>query len=210
LKKSERHRSLETRGKRKRTKGRLKELFNKKELQKQARISARFLAVFLLSFFVIYTLISFLPVELFEHFTALLCAFAFSLFGYSSNIILGEPVQILVNGKYLIEISYLCTGLLESTIITSAILASFGISIRKRVVGILAGIFFVNFLNVLRIALTVHAIVTSQNVAYIDFIHNFLFRLTLFVGIACYYAAWFLLATSNPKLNLCTKKSKKH
>lgn len=192
----------------KKAKGIKFELFDFPTIQKQLKISARFLAAFLLSFFIFYIVLSFFPIEIFEHFTAMLSSVLLGLFGYSTKIASGEPVQIVVNGKYVVEISYLCTGLLESILVASAIVASLGISLRKRIAGIIGGLFFVNFLNVFRIAVTVHAIASIANTAYIDFIHNALFRLTLFIGIACYYAAWFLLATRHASIKKRPKTCK--
>jgi exosortase/archaeosortase family protein len=180
-------------------KGRLAKCLSEenKELRLQLLIAARFLAVFVASFVLISIAISFIPIEIFEYATALLSAKMLELLGYSTTIMLGEPVRILLNNIHEIEISYLCTGWLESTVIVSAMVASLGIPIKKRVIGIIAGLAFVNILNIFRITITANAIVSMQDVAIVDFIHNLLFKVVLFVGIACYYALWFFLASRN-------------
>ncbi|MCD6478429.1 MAG: exosortase/archaeosortase family protein [Candidatus Diapherotrites archaeon] len=180
-------------------KKRLAKLLSKenKELKHQLLIAARFLGVFIASFILVNIAISFVPIEIFEYAVALLSAKMLELLGYSTSIVLGEPVKILLNNMHEIEISYLCTGLLESTVIVSALIASLGISIKKRVIGIIAGLAFVNVLNIFRIVITANAIAGMQDVAIVDFIHNLLFKVVLFVGVACYYALWFLLASRN-------------
>ncbi|MEM4598880.1 MAG: exosortase/archaeosortase family protein [Candidatus Diapherotrites archaeon] len=167
----------------------------KQRLKKELLASAKFLILFLIYFFIISIIFYFLPLEIFEFLTAKTTATVLEILGYSAEVLFGEPAKIIVNSKHNIEISYLCTGLLETTLIISAIAASAGISIKKRAIGALVGVAFVNALNILRIVATIVAIANLNDIGTVDFIHNVLFRVTLFVGIALYYAAWFFIST---------------
>ncbi|MCX8190447.1 MAG: exosortase/archaeosortase family protein [Candidatus Diapherotrites archaeon] len=169
--------------------------FSKQSLKKELLASAKFLIFFLISFSIIFIIFSFLPIEIFEFFTAKISAAILEAVGYSTKIITDEPVKIIVNSKHTIEISYLCTGIIETIVVVSAVAASLGISLKKRLIGALAGAIFVNVLNILRIIVTIVAISNLKDIGFVDFIHNVLFRATLFVGIAVYYAVWFFAST---------------
>jgi exosortase/archaeosortase family protein len=93
-------------------------------------------------------------------------------------------------GEKKIIISWLCTGILEIIILISAILSSFGINWRKKILGvgiaILTGIIF----NLIRIWVTIN-IVFTQNVEVIELAHDFLFKIILFIYITGFYVIWF-------------------
>ncbi|MEM4662944.1 MAG: archaeosortase/exosortase family protein [Candidatus Diapherotrites archaeon] len=165
-------------------------------LKRELVTASKFLLVFVFSFLILSFIFYSLFLEITAHVIAIIASKLLGIFGYSSEVILGEPVIIIVNAKYMIEISYLCTGLLETAVIISAILASFGIDLKKRGLGVIIGIIFVNSLNIFRILVTIFAITNTQDSVYLEFIHNVLFKVTLFVGIALYYAIWFGLATN--------------
>jgi len=161
----------------------------------QLGISIKFLAVFMLCFFVINGLIGLIPTRDIEYVTAVFSAKLLEVIGNHAEIFIGHPTTVLLNNTHKIEIGYLCTGLLESTVIISAIIASLGISIKKRIMGIIFGLTFVNIFNLVRIVVTAEAVVNAREIQVISFIHNILFRALLFVGIGCYYAVWFFFAT---------------
>lgn len=163
--------------------------FEKKDLAD----AARFVITLLVFFIAINFLASLIPLELIEFFVAQISFFFLGLLGFSYEILLQEPVLVLLETQA-IQISYLCTGLLETIVLVSAVLASHGISWKKRIQGALAGIAVSLAFNVLRIDLTV-LIVHGFGIAVAEFGHDFLFRLVLFLVVAGYYFAWFKWAT---------------
>lgn len=170
-----------------------------KGLKRHCLASAKFLAVFFVFFAGLFVFFSFLPAHFFEYAAALPAGFLLELFGHSVEIVREEHVIIFLNARHEIVISELCTGFLESIVILSAMAASLGIKIKKRVFGAVAGLFFLALLNSLRISLTGHAIATIRDVALVEFIHDFLFRVVLFLGIAVFYAAWYYWAIGREK-----------
>ncbi|MFA5763590.1 MAG: exosortase/archaeosortase family protein [archaeon] len=102
----------------------------------------------------------------------------------------GEVVySFFANDKQII-ISWLCSGVLEIIILICAMLASFGIAFRQKLIGIgiaiVAGVIF----NTLRIWITLSLILT-QNAAVFEIAHDLLFRIVLFVYIIIVYVIWF-------------------
>ena len=97
------------------------------------------------------------------------------------------------NGKTII-ISWLCTGALEIIILIGAIIASFGVSWKKKAIGIAAAIILGVIFNLLRIIITINLIL-SQNLQTVELAHDLLFRLILFVYIVAVYVGWFYFST---------------
>lgn len=97
-----------------------------------------------------------------------------------------------------IVISWLCTGVLEIIVLVSAIIASFGVSWKKKLVGIAAAVILGIIFNLLRIVVTVNLILT-QNVQTVELAHDALFRLVLFVYIVAVYVGWFYWAARQEK-----------
>ncbi len=97
-----------------------------------------------------------------------------------------------------IFISWLCSGVMEIIILVSAILASFGISWKKKIIGVAAAIIIGYVFNLIRIFATLNIILT-QNAQVFEIAHDTLFRAVLFVYIIVVYVLWFLWAntTSN-------------
>jgi len=119
------------------------------------------------------------------------------IFGQQGTLMLGESAFIELASGTSIEISELCTGLMETLIVVGAIIASVGIGWRKRLLGAIgAGALAIVF-NHARIAATVLVILGTKDLELIEFAHNFLFRAVLFVVIAGLYIAWFYWAVSS-------------
>ncbi len=90
----------------------------------------------------------------------------------------------------LIVISWLCSGVLEIIILISAILASFGISFKKKLIGIIVAIISGLIFNFIRIFITLQ-IIMMQNAQVFEIAHDLLFRLTLLLYIIIIYVLWF-------------------
>lgn len=175
-----------------------------KKFKKTARIEARkslhFLFLAFFSLFILFMLSSLVPLEFTELFVAKTVLFGLNAAGIQGEIIQGEPVGIKLNDGPSIEISYLCTGLLEMILLAGVIIASVGIPINKRIIGIAVGMPATVAVNFGRIFATIYFIYNSS-IETVEFIHNVFFRVTLFITIFCFYALWFKWATR--------KKSKK-
>lgn len=110
--------------------------------------------------------------------------------GQLCNMAAGVPCEI--EGKTII-ISSLCTGALEIIILVSAILASFGVTWRKKIAGVIAAVILGIIFNLLRIDATIN-IILSQNIQTVELAHDFLFRIILFAYIVAVYVIWFYWA----------------
>ncbi|HRT02368.1 MAG TPA: exosortase/archaeosortase family protein [Candidatus Diapherotrites archaeon] len=154
-------------------------------------------ALLFLLFFFIFFLIIFLVLS-----KTVLYKYINYFFGISSNFLLNtifsvpsvfsfDTVSVLtINSlSYPVYISFLCTGVLEFSLLSAAILASHGFSWKKRVVGILIGTGVLIFFNILRISLTVF-LITELNLKVASFFHGFLFRLFLVIIVLGTYYFW--------------------
>jgi exosortase/archaeosortase family protein len=92
--------------------------------------------------------------------------------------------------KKQIIISWLCSGVLEIIILICAMLASFGISMRKKLKGIAVAVILGVIFNTLRIWATLSLILTT-NATVFEIAHDVLFRAILFVYIIVVYVVWF-------------------
>ncbi len=97
--------------------------------------------------------------------------------------------SFLANDKQ-IMISWLCTGILEIIVLISAMLASFGISLRKKLYGIVIAVIAGVIFNLIRLVVTANLIL-SQNVATVELAHDLMFRVVLFFYILGVYVIWF-------------------
>lgn len=103
-----------------------------------------------------------------------------------------EIVYSFFAGEKQIIISGLCAGILEIIILVSTLLATLGISWRKKLIGIIIGIIAGIIFNIIRIWITINIILT-QETQVIEFAHDILFRIILFVYIIGFYVTWFYL-----------------
>ncbi len=187
----------------------------KEKAKQEAKKSFKFLSFFLLSLIALYTLTSLIPLELTELFVANSVLTGLRAFGLEGEIVSGEPVGIqlgrlspeITPGLY-IEISYLCTGLLEIVFLASVILASAGVNIKKRIIGAVVGAVATMMVNFARIFATAYFIYNSS-AQTAEFIHNIFFRVTLFATIFLFYSAWFYWATGQFSEKLKRKNTKK-
>lgn len=99
-----------------------------------------------------------------------------------------NPVQFWAE-LFLIEISPLCSGMLELILLSAAITATPGRSVRNKLLGITGGIFFLYVFNVLRIVFTILQL-THTSLAFATLTHDILFRITLLGGFALAYGIW--------------------
>lgn len=98
------------------------------------------------------------------------------------------PNQFFVNEK-LVEISPLCSGLVEMVLLIGAIVATRGASMRKKIMGIGIGIFILYLFNLIRIVVSVLQL-RYTSLAFATLTHDILFRVILILGFALVYAGW--------------------
>jgi len=165
-------------------------------------MAGKFLAAFIVIFAALSLLFSLLPLQGIELFFAAPTLEILKLFGFNGTINAGaEPVLILLQNLAVpISISYLCTGLMEVAIISAAVLSSFGISIRKRIFGVVAAIAAIALFNLFRIVASI-LIILWFGLDAGNFSHDLLFRIFLFATIAGFYFVWFGWATDAKKQN---------
>ncbi len=153
--------------------------------------AAKFIIAIIAAFALLHTAFFLIvPLQLYESAIANIVAFVSGAFGFGGSINAGiEPVEMLFSGNLKIIISYLCTGILETMLLIAAILASFGIDLRKRVIGAVAAFFAVFIFNLLRILITIFLIL-NFDLRIAEISHDLLFRLSLLVVIAGFYYVW--------------------
>ncbi len=166
--------------------------------KEEAKKTGRFLALFVLIYLVLSVVVPFIIPELLvkQAIAQITAAFFNGVVGAAEN-----PLVEFASGST-IEISFLCTGLTELFIIVAVILASIGISVRKRIIGAVVAAVAVFALNIFRIFATVGIILGSGSLELIELTHNIFFRAFLFVSIAAIYIAWFYWAVRLSKQNV--------
>jgi exosortase/archaeosortase family protein len=105
------------------------------------------------------------------------------------EIVFQEPVLILFE-NFSVQISYLCTGLMEFILLASALIATFGIEKEKKIIGIIGAGIATFLFNVVRIIITI-SLIENSSMETIELAHDILFRISLFVLIAGYYFLWY-------------------
>jgi len=108
---------------------------------------------------------------------------------FSYNVIDGVSIITVASLDYPIYINFLCTGILEFALLTSAILASTSISLKKRFIGVSLAIAVVIIFNIIRISLTTY-LITVLNLSWANFFHGFLFRFFLVIIVLGFYWLW--------------------
>jgi len=171
----------------------------KKQLKEELKKTIKFFIAFIIVFIALNLALFFVPLIYFEALIANTIKLILSFQQINAVIELKEPVLMHLNEKTII-ISYLCTGLLELTLIVSLIIGSIGIPLKKRIIGSLIAIPLTYAFNIARIIITINAIM-SFNETIVDLVHNLLFRITLFIVIVGFYFFWFFWAT-NKHLNI--------
>ncbi len=167
---------------------------------------------FLLYFILVYLVFSMLAkgivgIETIELWVAGNVLGILSFFGQTGTVSLAETALIQLDSGIAIEISELCTGLMETILIVGAIIASIGLSWKKRLIGAGAALIIAIIFNHIRIVITTLLILGTNDITLIEFTHNILFRITLLVIIAGLYIIWFYWAASTD--SKFSKKSKK-
>jgi exosortase/archaeosortase family protein len=168
-----------------------KDLRNKKELKK----TFVFLIYFLLLFIIIYLFLNNFCYKYINYFYGFISNFFLSkLFLINTNFVfdnINNISIILLNSlNYPIFITSLCTGILEFSLISSAILASRGVKLKNRIIGFLLSIPLVVVFNIFRIVFTI-LILIYLSLSVAEFLHSFLFRLFLIIIVIVFYYFWF-------------------
>ncbi|PIN85357.1 MAG: hypothetical protein COV47_02590 [Candidatus Diapherotrites archaeon CG11_big_fil_rev_8_21_14_0_20_37_9] len=157
--------------------------------------AGRFIFITAVLFLLFNFFVSLIPLELFEFFYATASFEILKIFGHTGYVIFGKPVLVYLDAFTVpLGFTYLCTGILEMVLVWSAVLASHGIEIKKRIIGICTGTIALVAFNVFRIVASVQALYWFGLDAG-NFSHDLFFRIFLFVTVAGFYYVWFRWAT---------------
>ncbi len=162
-----------------------------------------FFVIGFLLFYLTFTFVAYLvPDYFYESATGLSLKSLLEVQGLSPSItsVDSGDFALALEGKTII-ISWLCAGVLELIILSCAILASFGVSWRKKFIGIAIAIPLGFLFNLARVWITTNIILT-QEVAVIELAHDLLFKIMLFVYITIFYVLWFYWSTNEDKMAL--------
>ena len=89
--------------------------------------------------------------------TAVLSSFALSAIGISAKAVMGSPPLLVGIFMLSVEIAALCVGDVEIAVLLGGIAATEDRTLRERLGGMFAGLFFVLLINPVRISLTLAA-----------------------------------------------------
>lgn len=157
--------------------------------------AGKFLAGMTVLFLFFNFLVGLVPLEWFETFYAFFTLEFLKLLGFGGSLEAGEPVMVHLDGFIApLGFSYLCTGLLELILVWSAVLSSFGIEAKKRLIGAIVGTAALVVFNFFRIISSI-LVIAWFGLEAGNFSHDLLFRMFLFVTIAGFYYCWFQWAT---------------
>lgn len=160
----------------------------------EAQKTGRFLAFFVIVFIALRLPFELVPGIVIEGAVAGTELAILSALGIFGELVIGETAIISLANGIQIQISELCTGMLELLILVAAIIASIGIRWRERIIGAAAGAVAILLFNFFRITATIIIILAEPGIETIEFAHNVLFRIFLFFAIAIAYIAWFYWA----------------
>ncbi len=149
----------------------------------------KFLLVLIVSYVILSLVIGLIPLEWIELLLAKAVLFFLGLTGMQGEIVFQEPVLIYFE-NFSVQISYLCTGLMEFILLVSAVTATEGIKRKKKVFGIIGAGIATFLFNIMRIAITI-SLIQGSSMEEIELTHDVLFRLSLFVLVAGYYFLWY-------------------
>jgi len=172
----------------------LKNLKSDLKNKKKVKSSYHFLLFFLISFSLIYLFLN-IPIiyNSINYFFGYLSNFILNfIFGIDSKFIflLNNSIIEISSLSYPIIITKLCTGILEFSILVSAIIATIGVSANKKIKWVFFSALIVVVFNTIRISLT-SLIIVKLNLSFANFVHGFLFRLFLIIIVLGTY--WFFL-----------------
>ncbi|MCK9292801.1 MAG: exosortase/archaeosortase family protein [archaeon] len=172
----------------------LKNLKSDLKNKKKVRSSYNFLLFFLISFSLVYLFLN-IPIiyNYINYFFGSLSNFILnSVFGIDSKFyfLINNSIIEVSSLSYPIIITNLCTGILEFSILVSAIIATIGVSIKKKLTWVFFSTLIVIVFNIIRISLT-SFIIVRFNLSFANFVHGFLFRLFLIIIVLGTY--WFFL-----------------
>jgi exosortase/archaeosortase family protein len=111
-----------------------------------------------------------------------------------------NPIQFFAD-NYKIEISPLCSGLLEVCLLAGAVMATKGKKWKSKLKGIVVGIVLLQTFNVIRITATIMQL-NHTSIEFATFTHDVLFRIVLLIGFAILYGAWLYFPQLKKKLTM--------
>ena len=151
-----------------------------------------FLVLFLLYFLFIYIILNYsFLYNYINYFFGVASNFVINHIFYISSVfrldVISQASIITISSlNYPVIINSLCTGILEFSLLVSAILATTIISWRKRLIWVLISLGVVIVFNIIRISFTTF-LITRLNIETASFFHGFLFRFFMIIIIVGVY-----------------------
>lgn len=160
-----------------------------------------FFILFFLVWYLFFNLVfSFFPLFSFEQFIGTIIVFILGFFGWELfEFGVVEPLVLIFSNGISLQISYLCTGAMEIFILFAAILATFEISLKEKIKGIIIFGVLAFIFNILRIVFTA-LLIPSNSIEFVEFAHDIFFRILLFIVIALFYIIWVYFSMKNKKM----------
>lgn len=146
----------------------------------------RFILTIILVAGILFLLLQPLEIHL-QPIEAKLVQFKLNLLGTSTRAT-ENPIQFFAQDK-LIEISALCSGLMEMILLVAAIAATRNASMRKKIIGIIVGVLLLFAWNIARMLITIQQLLHTS-LEFAEFTHGVLFRVMLVLGFALIYMLW--------------------
>jgi len=168
-----------------------KDIKNKNEHKKALFFLFLFIIFFSIFYFILSKTIIYNYINFFYGFVSNVIL---NIFGISTSFVFDKAstTSIIFVAKLTepLIINFLCAGIIEFCLLASAILASKGISLKKRATGFFLSIPLVIFFNLFRIIVTSLFIIYS-NLFWATLVHGFLFRIFLIIVVIGFYYFWF-------------------
>ncbi len=99
-----------------------------------------------------------------------------------------NPTQFFAE-NYLVEVSPLCSGLLELILLIAAVVATPDATWKKKIKGIILGGGLLFVFNLLRMTISIQQLIHTS-LEFAEFTHGVLFRAVLILGFALIYGVW--------------------
>lgn len=163
----------------------------KKEERRKILDAGKFVLFLIVALAVLGLLVSLVPGLFFEHATAQASSAILNAIGVQNRVDVGNQVLIQLKNENnsTVIINDLCTGVLETVVLVAAILATFEIAWKKRVMAALVAVLAIFVFNQIRIVSTVFFILHAP-LDIVVLSHDIFFRIFLFVTIAVFYGVF--------------------
>lgn len=176
-------------------------------MNKQLQESVRFLIVILLTFVLLYGVVSYqIGFKPLTDLTAKATIVGLESLGTNVTMLPSDEQTLLEVQGRIILISELCTGWFEIALLIAAMIATLHATRRQKGIGIILALVGGFLVNQIRVIASIQQVVHTS-IDWANFTHDVLFRISMFVVVLGMYAVW--LKWVNEKKSEKKKKAKK-